>query len=103
MTNVEQFHSLLVEQVDWLSDAETRLVSLRRPSRLVDKIQYQLNLHEVRYHQLLSDLLAHISRLLLRLDICIVRKPTKVLYHLAEWSVRHSSVLIIVQNTDEID
>jgi hypothetical protein len=45
--NVELFHRLMQIQVDWLSDAETRLFTLRRPSRLVNSAQQQLDAHRV--------------------------------------------------------
>jgi hypothetical protein len=45
--NVELFHRLMQIQVDWLSDAETRLFTLRRPSRLVNCAQQQLDAHRV--------------------------------------------------------
>jgi hypothetical protein len=45
--NVELFHRLMQIQVDWLSDAETRLFTLRRPSRLVSSAQQQLDAHRV--------------------------------------------------------
>lgn len=47
MRNVQLFHELLAVQVDWLTEADRRLATLRRVSKVFAHVQQQLDSFQV--------------------------------------------------------
>lgn len=47
LKNVEDFHNTLKEFTDWLNNAETTMRTFKYPSKIVGKVQNQIEEHNV--------------------------------------------------------